>query len=160
MNKLFGGIAAKLIGMADLYRIKKYKDVIKGQDYRLGNKVYMSHCDNISIGKGTYINGGYVLASANARIIIGENCLLSYNIHIRTDMHECHKANKLIHEQGNYEKDIIIEDDVWIGFGAQIMPGVTIMKGSVIGAGAIVTHSTEPYSINVGVPARKIGKRE
>lgn len=45
---------------------------------------------------------------------------------------------------------IIIEDDVWIGYDALIMPGVTIGKGSVIGARAIVTKDVPPYSIYVG----------
>ncbi|MEN2785587.1 acyltransferase [Sphingomonas qilianensis] len=54
---------------------------------------------------------------------------------------------------------IVIEDDVWIGAGVRILDGVTIAQGSVVGAGAVLTRSTEPYSINVGVPARRVGFR-
>lgn len=99
------------------------------------------------------------MASPNGKIIIGQNCLISYNVHIRTDMHNYLKKDELIINQGHCERDIIIEDDVWIGYGAQIMPGVIIREGSVIGAGAIVTHSTEPYGVYVGIPARKIKER-
>ena len=53
----------------------------------------------------------------------------------------------------------IIEDDVWIGYGAIIMSGVTIAKGCIIAAGAIVTKNTEQYSIYGGNPARKIASR-
>jgi acetyltransferase-like isoleucine patch superfamily enzyme len=55
--------------------------------------------------------------------------------------------------------EIVIEDDVWIGSGAVIMPGITIKKGTVVGANAVVTRSTEEYSIVFGVPARKVGSR-
>ena len=57
------------------------------------------------------------------------------------------------------EKDIVIEDDCWVGFGAQIMAGVTMKQGSVLAAGAILTHDTVPYGVYAGVPARKIKER-
>jgi acetyltransferase-like isoleucine patch superfamily enzyme len=54
---------------------------------------------------------------------------------------------------------VIIEDDVWIGFGSIIMSGVKICKGSIIAAGSLVTKDVEPYSIYGGVPAKKISNR-
>ena len=120
----------------------------------------MYYPQNISIGEGTYINGGHIIASRNAHIQIGKNCLISYNVHIRTDMHNYSKCNVLINEQGNSEKSIVIGDDVWIGFGVQIMPGITIADGCVLGAGAIITKSTVPYGVYVGIPAKLIKYRE
>ena len=73
--------------------------------------------------------------------------------------HNYRDKNVLIKDQGEWEDDIIIEDDCWIGFGAQIMPGCKIAKGSVIGAGAVLTHNTNEYEVWGGVPARKIGER-
>jgi acetyltransferase-like isoleucine patch superfamily enzyme len=55
--------------------------------------------------------------------------------------------------------DIIIQDDVWIGTRAMILKGVTIGRGSIIAAGAVVTKDVEPYSIVGGVPAKLIKKR-
>ena len=55
-----------------------------------------------------------------------------------------------------YSKPITIEDDVWIGGGAIILPGVTIGKGSVIGTGSVVTKSIPPYSVAAGNPCRVI----
>jgi acetyltransferase-like isoleucine patch superfamily enzyme len=53
----------------------------------------------------------------------------------------------------------VIGDDVWIGFGAIVMSGVNISDGTIIAAGSVVTHDTEPYSIYAGVPAKKIRDR-
>ena len=54
-----------------------------------------------------------------------------------------------------YDQDVVIESGGWIGTRAIILKGVTIGKGSVIGAGAVVTKSLSPYSIYVGVPVAK-----
>lgn len=57
------------------------------------------------------------------------------------------------------EDFVTIGNDVWIGHNAIIMPGVSIGNGAVVGAGAVVTKDVEPYSIVVGVPAKKIKSR-
>lgn len=142
------------------FKIKYYKSRIQGSGYRLNYEVNMHNPSNIYVGRGTYINGGDIFASSNATITIGENCLISYNTHIRTDMHNYVSKCLLISEQGITEKSIVIENDVWIGYGVQVLSGVTISKGCVIGAGAVVTKSTEPYGVYVGVPAHKISERQ
>ena len=55
--------------------------------------------------------------------------------------------------------NVVLGNDVWIGYGARIMAGVTIGDGSIIGAGAIVTKDVAPYTIVGGVPAKVIRKR-
>lgn len=159
MMKMIGLILQKLSSLKDKSRISRYKKHISGRNYSLGNSVNISYPQNVEIGERTYINGGDIIASENARIIIGKDCLISYNVHLRTDMHNYDDCNVLINKQGHTEKDIIIEDDVWIGYGVQIMSGVTIRKGSVIAAGAVLTHSTGEYEVWGGVPARKIKDR-
>lgn len=126
---------------------------------RIDGHCNLSHPENIFIGQNSYINGGDIIASPNAKIYIGANCLISFQVHIRTEMHNYKDSEQLIQLQGYSEKDIIIEDDVWIGYGAQILPGITIAKGSVIGAGAVVTHDTIAYGVYGGVPARLISMR-
>ena len=66
------------------------------------------------------------------------------------------KLSILIKDQGNIYADVILENDVWIGTGVKILPGVTIGKGSVIAAGAVVTKDVPPYTLWGGVPAKKI----
>lgn len=53
----------------------------------------------------------------------------------------------------------IIEDDVWVGFRATIMAGVTISRGAIVAAGAVVTKDVAPYTIVGGAPAKEIAKR-
>lgn len=158
----FGKILVKIEGLKNLYKrvnnlerlgIKESDNVVIGSD------VNIAFPKNIFVGKNTYINGGDLLASPNAKIVIGNDCLISYYVHMRTDSHCYSDSKKLIREQGHREMDIKIGNDVWIGYGAQIMAGVTVADGCVIGAGAVVTHNTEPYGVYAGVPARKIKSR-
>ena len=78
---------------------------------------------------------------------------------IFTQNHNFGDRTKLIREQGATRKPVIIEDDVWIGARVILLPGVTMGRGSVVAAGAVVTKSFPPFSIIGGVPARIIGNR-
>lgn len=61
--------------------------------------------------------------------------------------------------QHSKKKDTVIENDVWIGYDALIMPGITIGNGAIVGSRAVVTKDVEPYAIVAGNPARVIRKR-
>lgn len=126
----------------------------------IGPETTFKNMKNINIGKGTYINGGSVLAGKNSKIVIGENCLISFNVHIRSDMHLYRNKRIPILKQGIKEKDIIIGNDVWIGYGAQIMSGIKINNGAVVAAGSIVTKDVPEYAVVGGIPARIIKCRE
>ena len=139
---------------------RKLAKVNSGKGVHIGYNTRLVNTKNIYIGDNSYINGGYLIAGKNSKIIIGSNCLISYEVHIRTTTHNYVKRSDLILNQGEKEYSITIGDDCWIGFGAQIMPGVSIGKGSVIAAGAVVTHNTDDYGVYAGVPARKIKERE
>jgi len=157
---IIGYFSAKLNAARLRYKTNLYRKSIKSDtgNYSIGGDVNIAFPKNVFIGDKTYINGGNIVASPNAKIIIGQNCLISYNVHIRTDMHN-YIERTLINKQGVTEKDIIVGNDVWIGYGVQIMSGVTIADGCVIAAGAIVTKNTDPYSVYAGIPARKIKMR-
>lgn len=127
----------------------------------VSGKVLLQYPKHITVGRNSYINGGQLIASPNAYIKIGDDCLLSYNVHLRTDMHLYRERDVLIREQGSKEADIIIGNDVWIGYGAQIFGGVTLGDGCVVGAGAIITKDVMPYQVIVGsTTMRNIGERE
>lgn len=130
-----------------------------GSEGRVTYMVDIRLPEHISIGDRGYVNGGLLAASKHARILIGKDCMISYNVHMRTDMHRYDRISIPMNKQGVSEADIVIGDDVWIGYGAQIMMGVTVGSHSIIGAGAIVTHDIPEYSVAVGVPARVIKDR-
>lgn len=125
---------------------------------------------NIEIGKYSSISGsGTILSSSKNKIKIGNFCSIAPNVLILGDYHNFHKITSyfifgnLFNEKIKNEKiskgDIIIEDDVWIGGNSVVLSGVKIGRGSVIGAGSVVTKNVPKYSIVVGNPSKVIKRR-
>lgn len=110
------------------------------------------------IGNNCSINTNVQIGAAGGLIVIGDNVMIGPNVVIRASNHGT-KRSKSMRFQSHVYGEIFIEDDVWIGSNAVVKSGVTLAIGSVVGAGAVVTKSTMPYSIVGGVPARKIGER-
>ena len=114
----------------------------------------------INIGDDCTINPYCVLIGSDKGLIIGNGCRIAAHSSVIAVNHNYHSSSLFIYTQGCSAKGIIIEDDVWIGAGARVLDGVILRTGTVVGAGAVVTKSTEPYTVVAGVPAKKIGKRE
>lgn len=89
---------------------------------------------------------------------IGSHVNLAQGITVTALNHNFSDANKRIDEQGVSTTPVTIEDDVWIGANAVILPGVTIGEHCVVAAGAIVTKDVPPHSLVAGVPAKVIKK--
>ena len=108
----------------------------------------------IEIGENAGIRGVEFLAK-DANIYVGELCMFSYGIIIRT--HDSHRIFDL--ETGaetNKPKDVRLGKHVWIAQNATILKGVSIGDNSVIGFGAIVTKSCESNSVMTGIPAKVV----
>lgn len=112
----------------------------------------------VSIGQNTYV-GPYVCMAGPGNITIGKNCLIASNTSLYANNHIFSSIDIPINQQGTTVKGIEIEEDCWLGSGVKVVDGVTIGRGSVIGAGAVVTKDIPPYSIAVGVPANVIRQR-
>lgn len=105
----------------------------------------------LRIGNRTFINYGASL-SAHRDLTIGENCLIgNYVVIMDSDYHDLQDRTK----PGPAEP-IVIEDDVWLGVRVTVLKGVRIGKGSVVGAGSVVTQDIPPRSLAFGVPARVV----
>ena len=121
--------------------------------------------ENLSIGDYTSIPKGSTFYCTRAELIIGNKVIFGPNPTIITGDHRIDIVGKYIIDVTDSEKlpesdaPVIIEDDCWIGANVTILKGVTIGRGSVIAAGAVVTKSCEPYSIIGGVPAKLIRMR-
>lgn len=112
----------------------------------------------VSIGDDCFINP-YAVLYGHGGLSIGNGVLIAAHVVVIPANHKFNDVDKYIYQQDEEMMGVVIEDDVWLGTGVRILDGVKISKGSVVGAGAVVTKSTEPYSVNVGVPAKKIGTR-
>jgi acetyltransferase-like isoleucine patch superfamily enzyme len=119
--------------------------------------IYIGNGKNIYIGKHCHINENVFIQGAT----IGDFVMIAPNVSILNSTHNYQSVEIPMIMQGE-EKNLnpVIEDDVWIGRNAVIMPNIKIGKGSIVGAGALVTKDVEPYSIVGGVPAKFIKKRK
>lgn len=115
---------------------------------------------DIKIGDHCSINAFSYLGAGESNIVIGDGVRIGQGVRISCANHGIKKDKLIFKQKLEKDKDIIIENDVWVGMGACILPGVKIAKGTVVGAGAVVTKNTEKYSVVAGVPAKIIKYRK
>ena len=114
---------------------------------------------SISIGNKTSINQ-YTVINGQGGVTIGNSVMVAAFVAMFAANHNFDDPALPILEQGTSTKGgIKIEDDVWIGTHAVILDGVIIGRGSVIGAGTVVTKNVLPYSVVVGVPGKIVRSR-
>lgn len=131
----------------------------------LGDIVERTDC--ITVGNATYGEINLLATKADNRLVIGNYCSIARKVmFILHSEHDTEKISTFPFKAYLYKQndaiskgDIIVKDDVWIGYNSIIMSGVTIGQGAVIGAGSIVTHDIPEYAIAAGVPARIIKYR-
>ena len=107
----------------------------------------------LTIGRNSVINRGCRL-DTRGEIIIGQNVSISQQVVILTADHDADSQEFI-----GRKRKVVIEDLVWIGTNAMILPGVNIGMGAVVAAGALVTKNVESFSIVAGVPAKFIKMR-
>lgn len=132
-----------------------------GKNTNIHPTVIIRESQNIFIGNNCYFNHNTILngGKKNAKLIIGDFVQTGPNVAFYVANHSHLDNGTPIINQGYYEKDIVIEDDVWIGANSVILPGVTIGEGAIIGAGSVVNKDVSPYSICAGTPAKFIKYR-
>ncbi len=109
------------------------------------------------IGKDVYIPSSFRVSDLKERrnnISVGDRVSMGPNVYIITDSSP--NNSKLIKLFPLISKNVTIENDVWIGANVTILPGVTIGKCSIIGAGSVVNYDIPEYSVAVGSPAKVI----
>lgn len=117
---------------------------------------------NITIGNNVAIGKNATFLCAIAKIKIGNNVMFGPHVFMITGSHRIDIIGRYMIDIKNNEKlpendkDIIIEDDVWIGANAIILKGVVVGRGAVIAAGSIVTKNVPRYAVVVGSPAKVI----
>lgn len=139
------------------------KFALKGTNVKIGRNCTFNSPKMIEIGNNVAIGSNVTLLSIYKKIIIKDNVIMAHNITIVSGDHNIKKIgvpiiNNHIKEE-NDDADIIIEEDVWIGANVTILKGVTVGRGSVIGACALLIKNVPPYTVVGGVPAKIIGFR-
>lgn len=171
-------IITKARRLTKQYNQTKFEDTIQKDSIlselfaKIGNNVKIDvpfYCDygqHISIGNNVIININCTFVDCN-KITIGNNVLIASNVQIYTATHPVNISDRLLDNWSynnshaffnTYALPVTIEDNVWIGGGVIILPGVTIGKNSVIGAGSVVNKSIPPNSLAVGNPCKVIRK--
>lgn len=115
---------------------------------------------HVHFGKNVYANF-HLTAVDDGHIYVGDSVMIGPNVTLATAAHPIYPS--LRQEGIQYNMDIHIEDNVWIGAGVIVVPGVTIGKNSIIGAGSVVTRDIPANVVAVGNPCRvlrKIGERD
>lgn len=184
-GKHFDGAAPELWGMTVRTKrllkqlaVTDYADIeAKYAIYRqlfgtVGSDVHIDidfHCEygrHIHIGNRVIINMNCTFVDNN-EIRIGNDVLIASDVKIYTATHDTDPAQRVTPDWRpglslcrTYARPVTIEDNVWIGGGAILLPGVTIGKGSVVGAGSVVTRDVPPMCVAVGNPCRVIRKME
>ena len=132
------------------------------RQFRLGRYSVIESGACINNAVGDVIIGDYTRVGLHNTIIgpvnIGHHVNLAQGITVTALNHNFEDSEKRIDEQGVCTTPVVIEDDVWIGANAVILPGVRVGTHSVVAAGAVVTKDVPSHSIVAGIPAKIIKK--
>jgi acetyltransferase-like isoleucine patch superfamily enzyme len=139
-------------------RMLRKRGAIIGKNVRIYEGVWIASGEGLVIGDDVDISPGVVITTAG-KVYIGDRTLIGYGTKIISANHVIPPNHGKIRFSGHEFKPVIIENDVWIGAQAIILPGKKIGEGAVVAAGSVVTHDVEPFTIVAGIPAKEIRKR-
>jgi acetyltransferase-like isoleucine patch superfamily enzyme len=170
LERLADRIERGRIDPRSVIRIGKGCEIRLGKNVVIGAFTFISvehdlHSDGEStpllhVGDDTYIGEMNNLRAAGG-IRIGKKCLISQGVSIISSNHSIERDRPITDQPSRTDRaGVVIEDDVWIGTNATILPGVRIGRGAIVAAGSVVTSAVSEYDIVAGVPARFLKKRE
>lgn len=132
-----------------------------GNNVHLGEPQLLSDYSQVLMHDNTDIGNGLCMVSAGGRLIMKRNSCSATGLTIITGNHGRevgHWFNESVETHENdIEKDVIVEEDVWLGTNAVLLSGVKVGRGATVGAGAVVRSNVPPYSIVTGNPAKVVG---
>lgn len=163
--------SANIMGSGTIINHMKNKELVRIGNYTnlQGELLIMEQGGSISIGDYCYIGAGSRIWSGK-NIKIGNRVLISHNVNIHDNiahpLDAADRHNDFLHiflgremqPEAYRAEQIVIGDDVWIGFNATILKGVNIGDGAVIGACTLVTKDVPPFSVVIGQSDQKIVK--
>ena len=124
----------------------------------IGKRSVVESYSCVNNAVGDVVIGDHTRIGLHSTVIgpvsIGSHVNLAQGVTVSALNHNFSETGKRIDEKGITTRQIVIEDDVWIGTNATVLAGVRIGSHSVIAAGAVVTHDIPPHSLAAGVPAQ------
>lgn len=136
-------------------KIKKIAKTV-GNDLSVNGNSYVT--SKTELGNNVNFNG--IKIQGHGKIIIGNNFHSGIEFMIITDIHNYDTGSAIPYDQTIISKDVIIEDNVWIGNRVMILAGVTIEEGAIIQAGSVVVNNVPKYAIAGGHPAKVFKYRD
>lgn len=115
--------------------------------------LYVAYGAHTRIGGNVYVNTGLTVVD-DSQVTIGDRVMFGPHVTIATAGHPIHPDPRAT--DGQFSAPVVIEDDAWIGANVTILPGVSIGRGSVVAAGAVVGAHVPPMTVVAGVPAKVI----
>ncbi|MBY0493489.1 MAG: acyltransferase [Cyanobacteria bacterium] len=150
--RILGPLADFVVRLAHRYRSERWLAAMKRSGFvqlRMPLEIY--DAEKIECG-GDVAFGEFCHIRANGGLKIGSRVMIASHVIITTRSHPVNLPRYAITEDAAVE----IGDDVWIGAGAVILPGVSIGNGAVVAAGAVVNSPVPPHTVAAGVPARVV----
>jgi acetyltransferase-like isoleucine patch superfamily enzyme len=157
------------VGRNSLIQVPEHSTLVVGDGVHIGRDAEISASPEITIGDYTSVQDRCIFLG---HLSIGAQCLFAPNVMMSSGTHRyLEKPAWLIRDQDELLNDaryepttprslpIRVEDDCWIGINCVVMRGVTIGRGSIVGANSVVTKSVAPYSVVAGAPAHLIRRR-
>jgi len=127
-----------------------------GNGFKVNGESYVT--PNTTLGNNVNFNGMKIQGSGS--VIIGDNFHSGIECMIITSIHNYDNGNAIPYDNTVISKDVIIEDNVWLGNRVIILPGVRIGEGAIIQAGSVVVKDVEKYAIAGGHPAKTFKYRD
>ena len=137
----------------------------RGARIRFGRFVWLGHGTKIRCHEGSVeigpktVLGQECTVSAYQRVSIGQQCVIADRVMFIDFDHTVTDPELPIRRQGIYKRDVVVGSNVWIGYGAQILRGVTVGDNAIIGASAVVTRDIPANAVAAGSPARVVRMR-
>jgi len=123
-----------------------------------GSKI-RAHEGTVSIGAKTVIGQGCTI-SAYQHVSIGRECIIADRVMLIDFDHGAVEVDRPIREQGIYKRDVRVGHNVWIGYGACVLRGVSVGDNSILGTSSVVTKDVPENAVVGGAPARVIRMRD
>lgn len=132
-----------------------------GNGAKIGEPNLLSDYSKVLLYDGAAIDSGFTLISYTGRFIMKKNSCTAVGLTVVTGNHgreigQWFNVSATNHSE-DIEKNVVVEEDVWLGTNVTLLSGVKVGRGATVGAGAVVRTNVPPYSIVTGNPAKVVG---